>query len=180
MEADPLSMKNLYISNGFLSATVEGQVEQANKKKGGDLIVHFNIEEGKQTLVSSLQVEGMHALDEDEIRGVLGGLPGQPFSDINVSSDSDNVLALYYNQGFPEATFSYTAEPDKSQEAQAAVAKENTKAEKLTGEARKYAIERAEPVKLVYKIVEGQRISVKNIFLTGYNQIGRASCRERV
>jgi len=123
MEADALSMKNLYISNGFLSARVEGQVEQANKKKGGDLIVHFNIEEGKQTLVSSLQVEGMHALTEEEIRGVLGALPGQPFSDINVSSDRDNVLALYYNQGFPDATFSYTAEPDKSQEAQAAVAK---------------------------------------------------------
>src|SRR5258708_13895546 len=78
-------------------------------------------------------VEGMHALTEEQIRGVLGALPGQPFSDINVSSDRDNVLALYYNQGFPDATFSYTAEPDKSQEAQAAAAKENTREEKLTG-----------------------------------------------
>ena len=54
MEADALSMKNLYISNGFLSAKVDGQVEEATGKKGGDLNVHFNIEEGKQTLVSSL------------------------------------------------------------------------------------------------------------------------------
>jgi len=169
MDADALSMKNLYISNGFLSARVDGQVEETNGKKGGDLIVHFNIEEGKQTLVSSLQVEGMHALPEEEIRGVLGSLPGQPFSDINVSSDRDNVLALYYNQGFPEATFTYTSESDTSPEAQAATAKENTREEKLTGEARKYAIERAQPVKLVYKIVEGQRISVKRVFYTGYN-----------
>src|SRR6202035_1507970 len=169
MDADALSMKNLYISNGFLSARVDGQVEEVNKGKSGDLIVHFNIEEGKQTLVSSLQVEGMHAPTEEQIREVLGSLPGQPFSDINVSSDRDNVLALYYNQGFPEATFSYTAEPDASPEAQTAVAKENAKKEKLTGEARKYAIERAEPVKLVYKIEEGPRISVNRIFLTGYN-----------
>ena len=70
------------------------------------------IEEGKQTLVSSLQVEGEHALSDEVIRGVLGSLPGQPFSDLNVASDRDNVLALYYNQGFPNATFTYTAVPD--------------------------------------------------------------------
>jgi outer membrane protein insertion porin family len=180
MDADALSMKNLYISNGFLSARVDGQVEETKGKKGGDLIVRFNIEEGKQTLVSSLQVEGMHALTEEEIRGVLGALPGQPFSDINVSSDRDNVLALYYNQGFPQATFTYTAEPDTSPEAQAAVARENAKEEKLTGEARKYAIERAQPVKLVYKIVEGPRISVKRVLLTGYNRTRQRVIRREV
>jgi len=180
MDADALSMKNLYISNGFLSATVDGQVEETNGKKGGDLIVHFNIDEGKQTLVSSLQVEGIHALPEEEIRGVLGSLPGQPFSDINVSSDRDNVLALYYNQGFPAATFTYTSEPDTSPEAQAATAKENARAEKLTGEARKYAIERAQPVKLVFKIVEGQRVSVKRVFYTGYNHTRQRVIRREV
>jgi outer membrane protein assembly factor BamA len=180
MEADALSMKNLYISNGFLSARVEGQAAETGGKKSGDLIVHFNIEEGKQTLVSSLQVEGMHALTEEKIRGYLGALPGQPFSDINVSSDRDNVLALYYNQGFPEATFTYTAEPDTSPEAQAATAKENARAEKLTGEAAKFAIERAQPVKLVYKIEEGPRISVKRIFLTGYNHTRQRVIRREV
>jgi outer membrane protein insertion porin family len=180
MDADALSMKNLYISNGFLSAKVDGQVEETNGKKGGDLNVHFNIEEGKQTLVSSLQVEGMHALSEDQIRGYLGSLPGQPFSDINVSSDRDNILALYYNQGFPEAAFTYTSEPDTSPEAQAATAKENAKEENLTGEARKYAIKRAQPVKLVYKIVEGPRISVKRVFLTGYKHTRQRVIRREV
>ncbi|HET6931094.1 MAG TPA: POTRA domain-containing protein [Candidatus Acidoferrum sp.] len=180
MDADALSMKNLYISNGFLSARVEGQVEETKGKKGGDLIVRFNIEEGKQTLVSSLQVEGMHALREEEIREVLGSLPGQPFSDINVSSDRDNVLALYYNQGFPEATFTYTSEPDTSPETQEATAKENAKEENLTGEARKYSIERAQPVKLVYKIVEGHRISVKRVLLTGYNRTRQGVIRHEV
>jgi outer membrane protein insertion porin family len=180
MEADALSMKNLYISNGFLSAKVEGQVEEGSGKKGTDLIVRFNIEEGKQTLVSSLQVEGVHALPEQEIRGVLGSLPGQPFSDINVSSDRDNVLALYYNQGFPNATFSFTTEPDTSPESQTATDQANAKEEKLTGEARKYAIERAQPVKLVYRVVEGQRISVKNVFLTGYKHTRQRVIRREV
>ncbi|HXH67819.1 MAG TPA: POTRA domain-containing protein [Candidatus Limnocylindrales bacterium] len=180
MDADALSMKNLYISNGFLSAKVEGQVEEGSGKKGADLIVRFNIVEGKQTLVSSLQVEGVRALPEEEIRGVLGSLPGQPFSDINVSSDRDNVLALYYNQGFPNATFAFTTEPDSSPESQAATDKANAKEERLTGEARKYAIERAQPVKLFYKIVEGQRISVKNVFLTGYKHTRQRVIRREV
>jgi len=180
MEADALSMKNVYISNGFLSARVDAQVEEVNKKKGGDLTVHFNIEEGKQTLVSSLEVEGMHTLSEEQIREVLGSLPGQPFSDINVSSDRDNVLALYYNQGFPDATFSYTADPDSSLQAEASTAKQNAETEKLSGEARKYAIERAQPVKLVYKIVEGPRISVKQVFLTGYKHTRQRVIRREV
>ena len=180
MDADALSMKNLYISNGFLSARVDAQVEVGNGKKGGELIVHFNIEEGKQTLVSSLQVEGMHAVREGEIRGVLGALPGQPYSDINVSSDRDNVLALYYNQGFPDATFTFTAEVDTSPEAQAATAAENVKAEKLTGEAAKYAIGRADPVKLVYKIVEGPRISVRKVLFTGYKHTRQRVIRREV
>jgi len=169
MEADASSMKNLYISNGFLSAKVDAEVSEENKGKKGDLVVHFNIEEGKQTLVSGLQVEGVHVVPEEEIRGVLGSLPGQPFSDINVASDRDNVLALYYNQGFPNATFSYTAEPDDSPQTKERVAKFNAAAEKLTGERRQFAIQRAEPVKLIYKIDEGQQILVHSVFLTGYN-----------
>ena len=168
MEADALSMKNLYISNGFLSAKVEAVTDETGKGKAGGLIVNFNIDEGKQTLVSGLQVEGMHAISEDEIRGVLGSLPGQPFSDINVASDRDNVLALYYNQGFPDATFTYTAVADDSPETRAALAKENATKAKLTGDQARYVIERADPVKLVYKIEEGRQVLVKRVFLTGY------------
>jgi outer membrane protein insertion porin family len=173
MESDALSMKNLYISNGFLSATVDAQVTEEKKGKNGGLSVVFNITEGKQTLVSSLQVEGEHALSDEVIRGVLGSLPGQPFSDLNVASDRDNVLALYYNQGFPNATFTYTAVPDDSPETKATIAKENAATEQLTGEKREYAIERAEPVKLAYKIDEGPRVLVHRVFLTGYNHTRR-------
>jgi outer membrane protein insertion porin family len=180
LEADALSMKNLYISNGFLSARVETHVDELTQGKKGGLAARFLIEEGKQTLVSSLQVEGMHALSEEEIRGVLGSLPGQPFSDINVASDRNNVLALYYNQGFPNATFSYTSEPDNSPETRSAISRENAEKEKLTGIKREYAIERAEPVKLVYRIDEGPRILVKRVFLSGYNHTRQRVIRREI
>jgi len=35
---------------------------------------------------------------------------GQPYSDFNVTTDRDNILALYFNEGFPEASFSATAD----------------------------------------------------------------------
>ena len=180
MEGDALSLKNLYLSNGFLSAKVDAQMDEVTKGKTGGLIVRFNIEEGRQTLVSSLQVEGAHAISQEEIRGVLGSLPGQPYSDINVASDRDNILALYYNQGFPNATFNFTSVPDDSPETKAKLEKENAAKGQLTGEKRKYAIERAEPVKLVYQIEEGPQILVKRVFFTGYHHTRQRVIRREI
>lgn len=180
LDADAQSMKNLYISNGFLSATVDGSVKETSKGKGGDLIAQFTITEGKQTLVSSLDVEGMHTLSQEEILSVIGSNPGQPFSDINVSADRDNVLALYYNQGFPAASFSYTVVPDDSAEAKELVARENEARAKLSPEKKQYTVDRAQPMKLVYKIEEGPRTVVRKILLTGYNHTRRRVIRREV
>jgi len=40
-------------------------------------------------------------------------LAGQPFSEANVAVDRDNVLDFYYNNGYPDATFNWTAEQQK-------------------------------------------------------------------
>ena len=89
-------MKSLYAANGFLSATIVGSTPSDQNK--GELLVRFEISEGKQTLVSSLKLEGMSAMTEEELRGVLGSLPGQPYSEVSIASDRDNILALYFNR----------------------------------------------------------------------------------
>ncbi len=170
LDNDVASMKSLYGANGFLSAKVDGQVLDDYKGKTGDLVIRFVIDEGKQTLVSSLKVEGMKAISEKDILSVVGSSPGQPYSDINVASDRDNILALYFNEGFPDATFTYTAEADTPANGEtpalkkAELTEENSQA--IVGPA---GIPRAEPVKLVYKISEGPQIRVKRVLLTGYN-----------
>jgi outer membrane protein assembly factor BamA len=170
LDADVASMKNLYVANGFLSARVDGQVLDDYAKKTGDLVIRFVIQEGKQTLVSSLTIEGANAVPKEEILGVAGSLPGQPYSDINVATDRANILALYFNEGFPNATFTWSAEPDprptpaeKSKFAEAS--KVNDEPAETSGA---YRIERAEPMKLVYKIDEGSQIRVKRLLITGY------------
>ena len=167
LDSDVLSMKSLYAANGFLSARVEGKILDDYENKKGDLVIRFEVEEGKQTLVSNLRIEGVHAISEEEIRSVVGSLPGQPYSDIVVASDRDNILALYFNDGFPNATFSWTAEPDPPAASEAAAPAEGTKDDPKR-EVGSF-IERAEPMKLIYKIVEGSQIRVRQVLLGGYN-----------
>ena len=173
LDSDVLSMKSLYAANGFLSTNVEGKIQDDFQGKRGDLVIRFVIQEGKQTLVSSLAVEGMKAIPEQEIRGVIGSLPGQPYSDINVATDRDNILALYFNQGFPNAQFSWTVEPDHAPRDEGQAAKINSangESEAAQANKQEYHIERAEPMRLVYRIEEGSQIRVRRVLLTGYRR----------
>jgi outer membrane protein insertion porin family len=182
MDSDALSMKNLYAANGFLSAQVEVKAERVPGKPS-DLIVRFLIEEGKQTLVASLQIEGEGAISEAQIMSVVGSSPGQPYSDINVAADRDNILALYYNEGFPNASFSYTAEPDESPSEQVAGNGAASGSAKPPGNSEKpggYQIARAEPMHLVYKIDEGEQFHVRQLLLTGYNHTRPKTIRREV
>jgi outer membrane protein insertion porin family len=177
LDSDVASMKNLYAANGFLSAKVVGTPVEKGQKSG-QLLVRFDIDEGKQTLVSSLKLEGMKAIPEQELRGVLGSLPGQPYSEITVASDRDNILALYFNQGFPNATFSFSVEPDTSKETagdedEATSARESAN---LPGG----TIERAQPMKLIYKIEEGQQVIVRRVLISGYKHTRPRVIRRQV
>jgi outer membrane protein insertion porin family len=172
MENDAQSIKNLYVGNGFLTAKVESKVLDDYAGHTGDLIIRFTVEEGKQTLVSRLKIEGMKSLPETEIMSVVGSSPGQPYSDINVARDRDNILALYFNEGFPNAAFSWSAEPAGGTATKTTEEKEGVAAEpddKDQQEEGTSKIARAEPVNLVYKIVEGSQIRVRRVYLTGYD-----------
>jgi len=158
LDADVLSMKGLYMANGFLNASVAATT--AAEQKQSELLVRFQISEGKQTLVSSLQLEGMQAISEQEIRGVIGSLPGQPYSEVSIATDRDNILALYFNQGFPNATFTWGAVPD--------AAKDDGGGSKTGSAPDGDLVERAKPMKLIYKIDEGSQVIVKNVLLSGY------------
>jgi outer membrane protein insertion porin family len=184
LDADVDSMKNLYGANGFLSAKVAGQVLDNFEGKPGDLVLRFNIEEGKQTLVSGLEIEGEKVISEDEIRSVIGSLPGQPYSDINVATDRDNILALYFNQGFPNASFSSNVEADPKANPEyekpiPEVAGHRDEEDKEKENAV-YEIQRSQPMKLVYKIAEGEQIRVKRLLLAGFNHTRQRVIRREV
>src|SRR6266403_461885 len=175
VDSDAQSMRDLYQANGFLDAKVEAHVEDNYKGKEGDVFISFKIEEGKQTRVASLSIEGIHAFKEDELLAVIGSTPGQPYSDFGVTTDRDNILAMYFNEGFPDAAFTSTAERVSASPAgqnaeaggSAAPPKETEKKEQKEKES-KPAIEQAEAVRLVYRIQEGPQTRVRRVLIGGY------------
>jgi outer membrane protein insertion porin family len=166
LDADVVAMKNLYAGNGFLSADVVGTPDEI-RANGGEMLVHFQITEGKQTLISTLQIEGSQAIPPAKLEGYLGSLPGQPYSEASIASDRDNILFLYYQNGFPNATFSWTATPDAT-----ATSSDNTlhadSAERQSPDSGAAPFPRAEPMKLVYKIHEGEQNFVHRVLISGY------------
>src|SRR5437879_5495864 len=172
VDSDAQSMRDLYQANGFLDAKLDAHVEDNYKGKEGDVFIRFEVQEGKQTRVASLSIEGNHAFKEEELLTVIASTPGQPYSDFNVTTDRDNILAMYFNEGFPEASFSATAErvsaapAEKSESGRSSIAakENNEQKEKET----KSPIEQAEAVRLVYHIQEGPQTRVRRILVGGY------------
>ena len=175
VESDRDSLHNLYLANGFLEAAVDAQILDNYKQKEGDLLIRFVITEGKQTRVASLAIEGAHAFKEDVLLGVIGSTPGQPYSDFLVATDRDSVLALYYNDGFPEARFTATADRVNA-ETKTDQPKEGDDSPAAKEGARKNGKEKGngtetfagDSVRLIYHIDEGPQTRVRRILVTGY------------
>ncbi|HEX8881685.1 MAG TPA: POTRA domain-containing protein [Candidatus Acidoferrum sp.] len=187
VDLDAQSMQSLYQANGFLDARVIPWVEDNYKRREGDLFISFTVEEGKQTRVASLAVEGIHAFKEQELLGVIGSTPGQPYSDFGVSTDRDNILALYFNEGFPEATFTATAErapataaggeasPGSPHGSPAGAAKKESSKKEV-----KPPVEQADEVILVYHIQEGPQTRVRRVLVSGYEHTRPGVIRREV
>jgi outer membrane protein insertion porin family len=145
LQDDVASIHALYEANGFHDIEVTSRTTEDYQGRHGDLFVQFEIKEGLQTRVSSLVLEGNHALSTEDLLGVVGSTTGQPYSDFNVASDRDNILALYYDKGFPDARFSADMEkvPQETPEG-------------------------APRVRLTYHITEGRQEMVKQVLLSGY------------
>src|SRR6202790_3994893 len=167
VESDAQSMRALYQANGFLEAKVDAVTLDNFKSKTGDLAIQFNIQEGKQTRVASLKLEGVHAFKEEELLGDVASTPGQPYSDFNVATDRDVILALYFNQGFPEANF--TSKADRvAPEANTEKAGDEKTSDKKNKDHSKTVIPQAPPVNLTYHIEEGPQTRVRRILYSGY------------
>jgi outer membrane protein insertion porin family len=193
VESDRDSLLSLYQSNGFLDAKVEGQTLDNYKGVEGQLFVRYVIQEGKQSRVASLSIEGNHAFKEDELLPYVGSTPGQPYSEYNVATDRDNILALYYNEGFPAARFTATAvpitpEPNATGDKNGAngagsgangAAKDDA-GKPSSGKQGDNAVEPGDEMKVVYHIDEGPQTRVKRVFVSGYNHTRIGAIRREI
>ena len=146
------SIRAVYLENGFRDAQVTADVDDQYRGKKGNLFVAFHIIEGAQTRIASLRIEGNYALPTSTLLSVTGSTPGQPYSEASVTSDRNNILALYYNDGFPAASFRGDTE----------------------------AAGTPDEMNLVYHINEGDRVDVGRVLLTGYQYTRPGIIRRQV
>src|SRR3984957_14182564 len=197
VESDRDSLLSLYQSNGFLDAKVDGQTLDNYKGVEGQLFVRYVIQEGKQSRVASLSIAGNHAFKEDELLPYVASTPGQPYSEYNVATDRDNILALYYNEGFPAARFTATAVPiTPDPNATVDNSDKNTGSATTNGASTETAakggsakssnktpdsnVEPGDEMKVVYHIDEGPQTRVKRVFVTGYNHTRIGAIRREI
>jgi outer membrane protein insertion porin family len=111
LERDIGGIRDLYRANGFRDADVVSSEIDDYKGKTGNIAILVEVKEGPQWFVSKLEFEGVASKDQTALLPILHSTEGQPFSDSNVASDRDGVLDYYYNQGYPQAAFEFTATP---------------------------------------------------------------------
>jgi outer membrane protein insertion porin family len=140
MTDDAATIRALYQSNGFHEVKVDASLEDNYDSQKGDLAVVFRIAEGPQTLVKNLSIEGNTSFPTEALAPLLSSVPGQPFSDADIINDRDALTFFYYNRGFPDVQFESSVKP-------------------IEGEPYRMDVR--------YTIVEGQRVKVDRLIVTG-------------
>jgi outer membrane protein assembly factor BamA len=106
LEADKATIEGQYRRRGFASVKVSGgEVPQAGGATGQPrLAVRISIQEGPQTLVESVAIEGNRQIASQVLRPLVKSAPGQPFYEPQVAADREALLLEYANSGYQTAT----------------------------------------------------------------------------
>jgi len=99
------AMTELYRVRGFAQAAVKPAIQVLPAAASGGVTyrpvaIRFDIEEGPQTTISSVEVAGTAAIAADVLKAQLALVPGRPFYRPQLAVDRDAVERTYRNQGF--------------------------------------------------------------------------------
>ncbi|MGI8960047.1 MAG: BamA/TamA family outer membrane protein [Bryobacteraceae bacterium] len=152
LREDIQAIDNLYRSNGFRNVKVTSRTADNFRGAQNHLAVFINIQEGAQWFVSGLSIEGVSANDLSSLHSMVASLAGQPFSEMNIADDRDNVLNYLYDRGYLNATFDYYVEP----------------------------AEEADHVNVRYLLHEGPRKYVRDVLISGLETTRRKLVDDRI
>ncbi|MDZ7638050.1 MAG: POTRA domain-containing protein [Bryobacterales bacterium] len=107
LRQDVSTIRNLYLTNGFRDVGVDYTIKENFEGKEDRIGLTFQIDEGPQVFVDSLEINGATEEERAAIDSVLITLENQPFSVVNATADRDNILAYFYNLGYPNASFDF-------------------------------------------------------------------------
>ena len=103
------SLLALYRNEGFSAVKIAPQVTRA----GQNIDVEFVVTEGPQDKVQTVQVvDARGPVTPANLSKYLQAVPGKPYSEHYVGHDRSQILAHYFNSGYPNATLQVSAAPE--------------------------------------------------------------------
>jgi outer membrane protein assembly complex protein YaeT len=153
VSADVSALESVYRNNGFADVKVAPETStpgaiandaDAQQVKGknhtAQLVVTYVIDEGRQTRVGEVTLEGNEHLETAMLKSLLNTTPGQLLSPQNIAGDRDALMSEFLNRGFEQVAVEISQQPE-------------------AGDANK--------INVVFHITEGPQIFVRNVLLTG-------------
>jgi outer membrane protein assembly complex protein YaeT len=110
---DRSAIEELYRANGFRDVAVKSRVERNYLGREREVAVFLDVEEGEQWFVNELEISGVDLRLYPYIQSILTSTEGQPYSPFNVATDRDNILNVYYDNGYPDATMEIISTPSE-------------------------------------------------------------------
>jgi outer membrane protein assembly complex protein YaeT len=153
LKRDEETIRNLYVANGFEQVKITSDTLDQYRGKSGNIAVILHVEEGPQTLVRRLTIEGNQQIAAGELRGLVACGDGQPYSAFKVSQDREMILTYYVNRGFSQANLTTAVKPAEGQ---------------------------PNRVDLAYTIAEGQRRYVDQVLVGGLENTRRHIVEQQV
>ena len=99
LEADIMAIRALYLGQGFQDVSIQHQI--APLAGENRVVIHLTIEEGKRTLIQSVQIKGVGIPEEKALLKEIGLKPKAPFVRRQVTRDENQLSAIIAEQGFP-------------------------------------------------------------------------------
>lgn len=100
---DVRNIQDQYRAQGYRQVEVSSKLLN---NYGGDpfqLAIQLNIQEGPQTRVAWVRIEGNYAIPSEQMMPSLSTEEGQGFNESNLADDRDTILERYFNNGFTNA-----------------------------------------------------------------------------
>ena len=95
LRLDAISVKTLYISNGFLEVSVEDSTQIVD----GKVHVFLKISEGKQYFLRSVEIQGNQTITDKTINKILEFIPKKPYDPVTANKNLSLVRQEYEQYG---------------------------------------------------------------------------------
>jgi outer membrane protein insertion porin family len=105
LEEDAATIRSLLRELGYRQAEV--RVNRGVSLDGNDLIITFEVEEGRPTVVSEVEIRGNNAFSDAALRAELPSIAGRNFSRALVRTGQQRLAALYSNAGYYDADIEF-------------------------------------------------------------------------